>query len=108
METSVGTANDGDGILVGDGEGIGQATASIGDRFALSSLDLLTIEDITDGSGGGGGSSDDHGQEIQTDLANIFGTFAHLGPAASSLNIGSGAFKIGAVFSHGGTASHGN
>ena len=108
METSVGTANNGDRVLVGDGEGVGQTTASVGDGLALSSLDLFTIKNITDGSGGGGGSSDDHGQEIQTDLADILGAFAHASPAASSLNSGSGAFKISAVLSYGGTAAHGN
>ena len=105
METSVGTANCGDGVLVGNGEGVGQASASIGDGFAFGNLDLFSIEDTANGGGIGRGSGNDKGREIQTDLANVFGTFADTGSTTSSLGSGSGVFEIGAIFSHGRTAS---
>ena len=98
VESGVGTANDGYGILVRDGKSIGQATGSVGYCFSASSRHLLTIEDGAHGGGISGRSSDGKGQKVQTDLADIFGAFAEAGTATACYSVVAGALEVGAVF----------
>lgn len=97
VESSVGTANGGYGYLVGDTEGVGQTTASVGNRFAVSYLHLLAVEDSANRRGVGGRSGDGEGQKVQTDLADIFGAFAEAGTATAGCSGIAGAFEVSAI-----------
>ena len=96
VETGVGTANNGHGVLVGNGECVGQTTTGVTNFFARG-LRFKSIKEFAHRSRVSGGPGDGKGQKVQTDLADVFGAFAETGTAATRCGGVAGVFEVGAI-----------
>ena len=96
VETGVGTANNGHGVLIGNGECIGQTTTDVSYFFAFD-LRFKSVKEFAHGKRVSGGPGDGKGQKVQTDLADVFGAFAETGTATTRCGGVPGVFEVGAI-----------